>query len=128
MPELKGIKITNFNAVKDVDLNTVAYSDKAKENERQVKLNEYLKTGIWPGTENKRKFDCVSWSKNTTVLDKRREKKAKLSEKKQQQKLKEEEGDSCDDELEADYKLTKKLKKGKLSQDAFDEAFELDKV
>jgi hypothetical protein len=37
--------------LKNMDLNSVQYLNKAKEGARQVKLEEYQKTGVWPGTE-----------------------------------------------------------------------------
>merc|ERR1712029_673421 len=72
MPELRGIKISNFTEVK-MDLNSVSYKDKLREKERQDKLKIYKETGEWPGL--KKKKETVSWSKNKDVLNKRREKK-----------------------------------------------------
>ena len=131
MPELKGIKIRNFVEEK-LDLNDVAYQDKVREKERQEKLAAYRETGLWPGA--RRKMDSVAWSKNKEVRDKRRDKKTRRAEKRKGEndvgpENSAEEAD--DDDLEdfsSDYKLMKKLKKGKISQTQFDEAFDVDDV
>ena len=131
MPELKGIKITNFTEVR-MDMNSVAYKDKVREKERQEKLAVYKETGEWPGL--KRKKESVSWSKNKEVLDKRREKKQRRAEKRAEVKDegKEEDGDEAEDDdlddFSSDYKLMKRLKKGKISQDEFDSAFDVDAI
>jgi len=131
MPELKGIKITNFTEVR-MDMNSVAYKDKVREKERQEKLAVYKETGEWPGL--KRKKDSVSWSKNKEVLDKRREKKQRRAEKRaavpeegKEEDVDEAEEDDLDD-FSSDYKLMKRLKKGKISQDEFDSAFDVDAI
>ena len=127
MPELRGIKISNFTEVK-MDLNSVSYKDKLREKERQDKLKIYKETGEWPGL--KKKKETVSWSKNKDVLNKRREKKMKKAEKRAAVTTVVE--DSADDDLEddfaSDYKLMKKLKKGKISQDDFDDAFDVSEI
>merc|ERR1719429_963456 len=53
MPELRGIKISNFSEVK-MDMNSVAYKDKTREKERQEKLAVYKETGEWPGMKKKK--------------------------------------------------------------------------
>merc|ERR1719228_2503224 len=53
MPETKKLKVLNFVPEK-MDLNAVAYTDKAKEDARQTKLLEYQKTGVWPGFEKRK--------------------------------------------------------------------------
>lgn len=134
MPEINRFKIRNFEAEK-LDLNSVGYVDKAREESRQGKLEEYRKTGVWPGFENKRKLDSQSWSQKKDVLDKRRDKKARRAEKwaEKEQEKEGEQGEQeveeqDDDDLKADYKMMKRLKKGKISQDIFDKAFDLDTV
>ena len=129
MPELKGVKIRNFVEEK-LDLNDVAYQDKVREKERQVKLSTYRETGEWPGAKKKR--ESVSWSKNREVLNKRREKKLRKAEKRKgsddiETHNSDEELDESED-FSSDYKLMKKLKKGKISQIEFDEAFDIDNV
>ena len=63
------------------------------------------------------------------VLEKRREKKQRRAEKRANQAEVEDEEDGEEgDDLEADYKMMKRLKKGKISQDTFDKAFDIDAV
>jgi hypothetical protein len=100
-----------------------------------VKLEEYQKTGVWPGTEKYnpkgKGGESRSWSKKEDLLDKRRDKKARRAEKRaaQAEAVKEVEGEGEEeDDMEADYKFMKKLKKGKISQDTFDKAFSIDSV
>ena len=128
MPEVKRANVANFVAEKNFDLNSVAYRDKGREKERQGKLEEYNKTGLWPGA--KRKLETKSWSKNTAVLDKRRDKKARRLEKLEQKKAATEEhvSDEDEDDLDSDLKMMKRLKKGKISQNDFDAAFDMDRI
>ena len=131
MPELKGIKISNFTEVR-MDMNSVAYKDKAREKERQVKLAVYKETGEWPGIKKKR--ESMSWSKNKEVLNKRREKKQRRADKRaapaeeqnDDSQVKNDEDDL--DDFSSDYKLMKKLKRGTISQDEFDNAFDIDAI
>ena len=71
------------------------------------------------------------------MLDKRRDKKQRRAEKRAagtaaEEKEKEDvvnEGDEDDlDDFSSDYKLMKRLKKGKISQDEFDSAFDVDSI
>merc|ERR1719323_128468 len=130
MPELKGVKISNFTEVK-MDMNSVAYQDKEKEKRRQEKLTVYRETGEWPGMK-KKPVQKIAWSKNKAVLDKRREKKRRRAEKRAAGAGDNVEGDKDDEDevndFAEDYKLMKKLKKGKMSQDEFDDAFEMDQI
>jgi len=125
MPEIKRASIINFEDEK-MDLNEVAYVDKTREKVRQEKLATYKETGQWPGLENRKK-ETLAWSKNQEVLDKRREKKMRKFEKRKAAEVVEEESEEEDD-FQEDYKMMKKLKKGKISQNDFDEAFDVDKV
>ena len=125
MPEIKRASIVNFVDEK-MDLNEVAYADKIREKDRQKKLAIYKDTGEWPGLE-KRKKESLAWSKNQEVLDKRRDKKMRKLEKRKAPEVVAEESEEEDD-FQEDYKMMKKLKKGKISQNDFDEAFDMDKV
>jgi len=127
MPELRGIKISNFTEVK-MDLNSVSYKDKLREKERQDKLKIYKETGEWPGL--KKKKETVSWSKNKDVLNKRREKKMRKAEKRAAvtPAVEASADDDLEDDFASDYKLMKKLKKGKISQDDFDDAFDVSEI
>lgn len=131
MPEISKVRVRNFTEAA-VDLNTVQYRDKDREKDRQAKLEQYKQTGVWPGREGKRKEMTKAWSNKVEVIDKRRDKKAKIADKRKRQedaKAKEEaEMEEAEDDLEADYKMMKRLKKGKISQDAFDQAFDIDTV
>ena len=67
------------------------------------------------------------------MLDKRRDKKQRRAEKRAAGTAAEEKEKEDDDEEEedlddfsSDYKLMKRLKKGKISQDEFDSAFDVD--
>ena len=70
------------------------------------------------------------------MLDKRRDKKQRRAEKRAAAEEKEKEDDNIDEEEEeddlddfsSDYKLMKRLKKGKISQDEFDSAFDVDSI
>ena len=129
MPELKGIRITNFTEER-MDMNSVAYKDKEKEKERQEKLAVFRETGEWPGMK-KRPVQNIPWSKNKAVLEKRREKKRRRAEKRAVTATDDCDKDEEDNEMDdfaSDYKLMKKLKKGKISQDEFDDAFEMDEI
>ena len=122
MPEIRRSNIINFEDEK-IDLNEVAYVDKIREKERQVKLATYRETGQWPGLENKKK-ESQAWSKNQEVRDKRKAKKMKIFEKRKAVEVVAAESDEEED-FQEDYKMMKKLKKGKISQDEFDEAIEI---
>ena len=66
MPELKGRKITGFVAPSGTspeDLNSIKYTNKAKETSRQEKLQAFQQTGNWPGAAVKKKQpEAVAWS------------------------------------------------------------------
>merc|ERR1712107_130985 len=96
---------------------------------RQEKLTVYRETGEWPGMK-KKPVQKIAWSKNKAVLDKRREKKRRRAEKRAAGDNVEDRDDKDDevDDFAKDYKLMKKLKKGKMSQDEFDDAFEMDQI
>jgi len=125
MPEIKRSNIINFEDEK-MDLNEVAYADKVREKDRKEKLATYKETGQWPGMDKKKK-DNVAWSRKQEVLNKRREKKLRKFEKRKAVEIVADESEE-DDDFQEDYKMMKKLKKGKISQDDFDEAFHLDKI
>jgi len=126
MPEIRRSNIVNFVDEK-IDLNEVAYVDKVREKERQAKLATYKETGQWPGLENRRK-ESQAWSKNQEALDKRRAKKLKLFEKRKAAEVIIHEESDEEDDFQKDYKTMKKFKKGKISQDEFDEAFDMNQV
>lgn len=115
MPELKKVKVTDFEPV-NMDFNTVAYKDKQKESSRQKKLSAYRETGEWPGMKP-HVPKTESWSKTKERKDKKktkREKRANRGHKFSQEDL---------DDLEEDFRMVKKLKKGKIKSDEFDKHF-----
>ncbi|XP_077968486.1 ATP-dependent RNA helicase DDX55-like [Styela clava] len=124
MPELKGRKIINFDPP-DVKISGIKYKDKAREKLRQIELKKPRNREI--ENKNKKKFvNNNSWSKNKERI----EKKLKRREYKRKRKLKEanEFNDKELEELEDDARLVKKLKKGKISQEEFDEKMKIDEV
>jgi len=132
MPELKSIKIANFEA-DDIDQKDIKYADKGRETERQVKMVEYEKTGVWPGNQDKkRRIKTVPWSRKLEEKAMRKEKKEARMEKKRkkiasqaEREKKSKEKEEMDD-FEAEYKLLKKIKSGKVSSKEFDTMIKLD--
>merc|ERR1719312_365451 len=128
MPELKNIKITNFQPDNSVDVKAIKYRDKHRETGRQEKIVEYEQTGKWPGADKKpRKVKTVPWSKNIEVKDKRREKKLKRADKRKKEAEAAENAED-NEEFDAEYRMLKKIKAGKLDSKDFDAAIDLDKM
>jgi len=125
MPEIKRSNISNFEE-DCIDTNSVAYIDKNREKVRQEKLATYKLTGQWPGLDPKRK-ENKAWSKKQDMLDKRRAKKLRRSEKRKNE-VPDKEEEEEEDDFQADYKMLKKLKKGIVSQDDFDGAFDVNTI
>merc|ERR1712029_807799 len=113
MPELKGRKVSGFVKPKTVtDVNAIKYTDKKKESSRQEKLAVYKESGQWPGAKKKA---AVHASENTVAWSQKGNNKRSA------------EDDEDDDDLEDDFRLLKRLKKGKAgSQQDFDKNIELD--
>ncbi|KAK4303572.1 hypothetical protein Pmani_024430 [Petrolisthes manimaculis] len=116
MPELKGVKVTDFVPVK-MDFNTIAYKDKQKEASRQKKLSAYRETGEWPGLKPHIP-KTESWSKNKERKDKRKRKQEKRQ-KKKGHKFSHEDLD----DLGEDFRMFKRMKRGKVKSDDFDKHF-----
>jgi len=128
MPELKNIKITNFQPDNSIDVKTIKYRDKHRETGRQEKIVQYEQTGKWPGADKKpKKIKTVPWSKNLEIKDKRREKKLKRAgkRKKDPESVSVEDKEDQDD-FDAEYRMLKKIKAGKLDSKDFDAAIDLD--
>jgi len=130
MPELKKLQVENFSA-DPIDVNTIKYKDKIREKDREEKIVEYKETGSWPGAKEK-KFNkpptSTPWSNKVEVKDKRREKKANraLKRAKKEAAASENAADKEDeDDFEAEYKILKKVKSGKLKEADFDDAMKL---
>lgn len=118
MPELKKKQITNFTPV-DIDVNSIPYREKSREKLRQQKIFD----GI---VDEKKKYKpkVAAWSKNK---NKKESKKKRKENKKLGQKRKIDEMSAEDfadlKNLDDDYRLLKKQKKGKISNEEFDKQF-----
>ncbi|XP_040576735.1 ATP-dependent RNA helicase DDX55 [Lepeophtheirus salmonis] len=121
MPELKKIKVTGFIPEK-VDLNSIKYKEKLREDSRQKKLKIYKESGKWPGMKE-HLSDTQAWSRNVERQD-RKKLRHLVSEKKRREKEKISQED--EDDLEKDFRLLKKLKKGKVSQKEYDDDIKLE--
>ena len=115
MPELKGKVIDGFQKA-DIDIQSIPYLDKKREEQRQLKLKEGSQVEKRPGNS---KYKNNSWSKNKEQKAKRQLRK----EKKKNLKRKRNEGHTFNDdeveELSKEIGLMKKLKKGKISKEQF---------
>ncbi|XP_052757694.1 probable ATP-dependent RNA helicase DDX55 homolog [Galleria mellonella] len=135
MPEIKQEHKDQFvGPVEEIDFNSITYKDKQKEASRLQKLQEYKKTGVWPSKKKKKMAQSQPWEQakqNKEDKKQRRKKRKELKQKvgaegkkgKKRKAITQEELD----ELAADVALMKKLKKGKITEEQFDQAFELDK-
>jgi len=130
MPELKGRKVTGFVGHAKTDVNAIKYTDKKKESSRQEKIKVFKESGEWPGAKKRAAVPAsdrtVAWSqkvdKKAKKVERRKKKDLKMS-----NKRKVEEDDHDDDDLEDDFRLLKRLKKGKAgSMQEFDKNIELD--
>ncbi|KAK0077790.1 hypothetical protein PV325_003445 [Microctonus aethiopoides] len=131
MPEIKGRDISAFKEI-DIDINEISYKDKQREQVRLNKLQIYRETGVWPSKTKKRLKQTESWSEAKKKKIDRREKretkkmkgKATVVNGMQSARKKRNKPTQEDiDELAKDISLIKKLKKKKISQEEFDEAF-----
>ncbi|XP_018565596.1 probable ATP-dependent RNA helicase DDX55 homolog [Anoplophora glabripennis] len=129
MPELKNRDLSDFPEVLQLDINTIPYKDKTREKIRKQKLEQYQKTGVWPG--HKQKFirkPSEPWSITKQKKEDRKEKKLKRKQSKQAKLAKNEplkkkrKGISDEDleELKKDVALLKKLKKKKISDEDYE--------
>lgn len=118
MPELKGKVIENFQPV-EIDLSAIPYKDKSREKIRLKNIAE--------GTESKKKTHksrpprSEAWS-NKKNKKERRQQRREIKTKNQKRKL-ENQNAAEEDDLESDFKMLKKLKKGKISLEEFDREF-----
>jgi len=122
MPELKKMKISGFET-DPIDVKTIKYKHVIKEQKRQEKIVEYQKTGVWPGMEKKKpKFQKTeSWSKKKEEKKRKAEKRALKEEK----KANKEDTRELDD-FEEEYRLMKKIKKGKAKESDLEKMFGLE--
>lgn len=119
MPELKDTTVPDFTPV-EVDFNAIPYKDKQREQSRQRKMQEYEQTGEWPGMKP-RKRKTEAWSEQKDKK-RRKQRKKELKEMRAKNRFTAEE----QDEVNEDFRLLKKLQKGKINSSAFDKHFGLD--
>ncbi|CAG9791162.1 unnamed protein product [Diatraea saccharalis] len=134
MPEIKQEHKEQFVGPKiDIDFNSICYKDKQKEASRLKKLEEYKKTGVWPSNKKKKMAQTQPWEKAKMNKEERKQRKKKRKELKQQNpegkrsKKRRAVTQAELDELAADVALIKRLKKRKITQEQFDDAFDVDK-
>jgi len=99
---------------------SLANRDKQKERSRQTKLTVYKETGEWPGKQkrpNSGDPKKIAWSEKMSKKErKRKRKEVKEKRKHKQNEVEVEDLDNEDnDDLEEDYRLIKKMRKGKVS-------------
>ncbi|KAM7305198.1 ATP-dependent RNA helicase DDX55 [Ixodes scapularis] len=114
MPELRGKATIGFQA-SSVDVKNIPYKNKAKEKHRQAKLKESKESG-----DNK---DVARKGRRQKMNKGPQRKDAKTRGKKR--KTKEDYTNEDLDELAADARLIRKLKRKKITKEEFDEAFEV---
>ncbi|KAJ8710987.1 hypothetical protein PYW07_008229 [Mythimna separata] len=132
MPEIKQEHKDQFLGPKEqIDFNSIPYKDKQKEVSRLQKLSEYKKTGVWPSKKKKKMMQSEPWEQAKQNKEERKLKRKKRKElkkndpesgkKKKRKAVTQEELN----ELAADIALMKKLKKRKITQEQFDQQFEV---
>ncbi|KAJ8712666.1 hypothetical protein PYW08_007970 [Mythimna loreyi] len=132
MPEIKQEHKDQFEGPKDqIDFNSIPYKDKQKEASRLQKLSEYKKTGVWPSKKKKKMMQSEPWEQ---AKQNKEERKLKRKKRKELKKNDPESGKKRKrkavtqeelNELAADIALMKKLKKRKITQEQFDQQFEV---
>eukprot|EP00300_Choanocystis_sp_HF-7_P037994 c5448_g1_i1.p1 GENE.c5448_g1_i1~~c5448_g1_i1.p1 ORF type:complete len:723 (+),score=195.14 c5448_g1_i1:3-2171(+) len=110
MPETKD-KTFDFDAVRGVDLNAIAYTDKVREKHRLERMEK--RNREWEETQEERERWKVKREYELEKLEKQAEKRHK-----QRRRMHSTRKEW--DELAFDARMAKKLKKGKLSQEDFD--------
>ncbi|XP_046569234.1 ATP-dependent RNA helicase DDX55-like [Haliotis rubra] len=122
MPELKGKDIPNFHPA-EINVDNIPFRDKHREKQRQVRIEsgELLQRH----KKMKRPPKSVPWSRQKEKVEK---KKKRVEKKLRAQKRKLEEVQPTNDteeldDLDSDLRLMKKLKKGKISNNEFNQEF-----
>ncbi|KAF7730397.1 ATP-dependent rRNA helicase spb4 [Apophysomyces ossiformis] len=130
MPELKDIKDIEFET-EDMDWDSYKYMDKNREAKRQREMNQEQQAKK-PARDHKQK-KSVAWSDKQDAKARKQERKTKRDRKKEAIKRKqdemkarqdaaEEEEDDWD-ELAAEERMAKKVKKGKMDKKEFEAMF-----
>lgn len=83
MPELKRQDILQFPQMDGFDVNKIPYKNKQQENARLEKLEEFKKTGVWPGNKQKFKSQSQPWSRTRKMKEEKKERKLKKKRKRQ---------------------------------------------
>ncbi|KAF9815749.1 hypothetical protein SFRURICE_009266 [Spodoptera frugiperda] len=132
MPEIKQEHKDQFVGPKEqIDFNSIPYKDKQKEASRLQKLGEFKKTGVWPSKKKKKMIQSEPWEQAKLNKEERKQKRKKRKElkkndpeggKKRKRKAVTQEELN---ELAADIALMKKLKKRKITEEQFDQQFEV---
>ncbi|XP_076640675.1 putative ATP-dependent RNA helicase DDX55 homolog [Halictus rubicundus] len=133
MPELKGRDTSSFKQ-EDIDVNSVAYLNKQREQNRLEKLKTFQDSGVWPTVCKRKHKQTEPWSETKKRKLEKQENRKKRKEKKIKQKMsanltkkpKKKISQQDIEELAKDVALIKKLKKKKISQEEFDTAFGID--
>ena len=131
MPELKNVDVSNFVAM-DIDTNSIRYMDKTrekarierKEKEAAAEVVEDKKSQSWHKQQQHQHQKSESWSKQKEKKHKKVERKEKQNLKRKHQGGGGDEGAGHDDdidELMMEGRLLKKLKKGKITEEEFEE-------
>lgn len=136
MPELKGKDVSDFEETK-IDFNKIPYKDPQREKIRREKLKTYQETGVWPKSQQAskkslcRQTESWSLSKQRKLETKSKREKRKIKKQQQQNagakksKRKRNLTQEDIDELAKDIALIKKLKRKKITQEEFDEKFDV---
>ncbi|KAM3957849.1 putative ATP-dependent RNA helicase DDX55 homolog [Aphomia sociella] len=135
MPEIKQEHKDQFvGPTEQIDYNSITYKDKQKEVSRLQKLQEYKKTGVWPSKKKKKMMQSQPWEQAKQNKEERKQRRKKRKELKQKEGAEGKKGKKRKavtqeelDELAADVALMKKLKKRKITEEQFDQAFDVDK-
>ena len=117
MPELSPKNTSAFVPL-DIDTDKIRYTDKTREKQRQLKLEEQRKAAKEKAAKPKENFvrTSASWSLQ-------KQKREKKMEKRKQKKRKNEEMNATHEEIDdllKEGRLLKKLKKGKIDEQEFD--------
>ncbi|TRY53977.1 hypothetical protein DNTS_015539 [Danionella cerebrum] len=111
MPELRGKSLPEFQQ-ETLDTDSIRFKDKNREKQRQKQLAEQKEKGPLP---RKNFIKNKAWSKQKMKKDRKKKKASK-------RKLEDSDVDDEDlNELLNDTRLLKKLKKGKISKEVFDQ-------
>lgn len=127
MPEIKSTVVTDFQPV-EIDFNSIKYSNDAREQSRQKKLNIYLETNVWPKKKKERAGQTKPWEESKKRKSEKKLKKEYLKRKalKNEGKKKKKKFTISQEEMESlrkDIMLIKKMAKKKITKEDFERDF-----